>query len=193
MDLSTLLQPRRSLAVPFVVVLYPLLWLVVRHAEISAVGQPITDTLPQVLTLTASAVVISYATAVMVATVLSLEAESVPAWSRILVAPSNATLALVSVLSLALGAYIVASSIVGFPQWFDTAASIVGLVLGWPLILSILGMYAVSNAFPALQIPFGIELLVGMFGIALSVVWLFLLSGWITALVPPTVPGATTR
>lgn len=193
MDFIALIQPRRSLAVPFVVVLYPLLWLVVRGAEVTAVGRPITETLPQVLGLTAIAVIISYSTAVLVATVLPLGADSVPAWARSLVTPTNATLTLVSVFSLALGAYIIASSMVELPQWFDSVASITGLIIGWPMMLLILGSYALGNAFPAFQNAVVAHLLIGMFGVALSAVWLFLLSGWITGLVPPTVPRATTR
>ena len=192
MELSTIVRPRRSQALPFVVVLYPLLWLVVREFEISAVGQPVTDALPQVLGFAAAAVVISYAVAALVATVLIPEPGSVPAWARALVNPSNATLAVVSVLTLALGAYVATSSVAEFPQWFDTAASLVGLVVGWPMVASIFGSYAIGNAFPALQ-TFAVELLLGMFGIALTAVWVFLLSSWITGIVPPTVPRATTR
>ena len=192
MELSTIVRPRRSVAFPFVVVLYPLLWLVVREFEISAVGQPVTNALPQVLGFAAAAVVISYVVAALVASVFIPEPGSAPAWARTLVNPSNATLAVVGVLSLALGAYITTSSVAEFPQWFDTAASLVGLVVGWPMVASILGSYTIGNAFPALQ-TFTVELLFTMFGVALSAVWLFLLSGWITALVPPTVPQATTR
>lgn len=192
MDLSTIIRPRRSLAFPFVVVLYPLLWLVVREFEISAVGQPVTNAFPQVLGFAAAAVVISYTVAALVATVLIPEPGSTPVWAQTLVNPSNATLAVVGVLSSALGTYIATSSVAEFPQWFDTAASLVGLVVGWPMVASILGSYAVSNAFPALH-TFTVELLFGMFGVALSAVWLFLLSSWITRLVPPTVPRATTR
>lgn len=192
MELSPIIRPQRSMAFPFVVVLYPLLWLVVQEFEITTVGQPITNVLPQVLGFAAAAVVTSYIVAALITSVLIPESGSIPTWARTLVNPSNATLAVVSVLSLALGAYIITSSVVAFPRWFDTAASLVGLVIGWPMITFILGSYAMGNAFPALQTFTG-ELLIGMFGVALSAIWLFLLSGWITDLVPPTAPRATTR
>ena len=193
MDLPSILQPRRELAFPFIVALYPLLWLVVRSSEISAVGQPITDTYPQVLAFTAVAAVISYVIAVLATITLPLDSGSHPAWLQSLFTPSNRTLAIVSVLSLGLGVYIVTSSIVAFPQWFDTTASIAGLILGWPMMLSILGTYAIGNAFPAFQSAVGAQLLIGMIGTALTAMWIFFLASRIAAFVPPTIPQATTH
>ena len=193
MDLPSILQPQRELAFPFIVALYPLLWLIVRSTEISAVGQPITDTYPQVVAFTVVAVMISYVIAVLATTVLPVDSGSNPAWFQSLFTPSNRTLAIVSILSLALGAYIVTSSVVAFPQWFDTTASIAGFVLGWPMMLSILGTYAIGNAFPAFQNAFAAQLLIGMFGTALTATWIFFLASRVAAFVPPTIPQATTH
>ena len=192
MDLPSILQPRRELAFPFLVALYPLLWLVVRSTELSAVGQPITDTYPQVLAFTAVAAVVSYVIAVLATALLPLDSGSNPAWVQSVFTPSNRTLAIVSVLSMALGAYIVTSSVVAFPQWFDTTASIAGFVLGWPMMLSILGSYAIGNAFPAFQSAVAAQLLIAVIGTALTAVWIFFLASRIAAFAPPTFPQTTT-
>ena len=193
MDLPSILQPRRDLAFPFIVALYPLLWLVIRSTELTAVGQPITNTYPQVLAFTAIAAVISYVIAVLATIMLPLDSGSHPAWLQSLFIPSTRTLTIVSVLSLGLGAYIVTSSVVAFPQWFDTTASIAGFVLGWPMMLSILGTYAIGNAFPAFQSAVGAQLLITMIGTALTAVWIFFLASRVAGFVPPTLPQAKTH
>ena len=193
MALSTLIQPRRNLAFPFIVLLYPLLWLVISGYEVNAVGRPITDTYPQVIALTAGTLIISYAIAVVTASVLMPKPGSMPAWARTVVNPSNATLVIVSAISLALGAYIVTSSVVDFPQWVDAVASPVGLIIGWPMVGSLIVVFGVENTFPELEIPFAVELLGVLIGAALTATWIFLLSGWLAGFVPPTVPGATSR
>ena len=189
MDHSSSLRPRRSLAFPFVVLAYPLLWLVVRTTEITAVGQPLTTNLHLVLALTTGAIGASYFGAALLVALVPVDVTAVPPWARPLVAPSYATLGVILAFSLALGAYISAASVVAFPNWFDTAASIVGFVIGWPMILGMLGVYALGNAFPALQIPFVVEFLVALCGVALSAIWVFLLASWLTALAPTTRSG----
>ena len=183
-------RPRRTLAFPFVVVLFPLLWFVMREAGIGAVGRPVTDVLPQVVALTAVALAVSYTLAVLADAAVIPDAEMVPSRARPLVSPSNRTIATFAAVSLALVAYIVASSVVAFPGWFDALASAVGVVVGWPLLLIVLATFAVGNAVPALQDAFAIQVALVAVGVALSATWLFLLSGWLARLV---VPGDVAR
>lgn len=179
------LRPRRTLAFPFVVVLFPLLWFVLREAGIGAVGRPVTDVLPRIAALAAVALTVSYTLAVLVDAAAVPDAESVPPWARPLFTPSNRALATFAAVSLALVAYIVAGSLVAFPGWFDALASAVGVVVGWPLLLVVFATFAVGNAVPALQDAFAIQVALVGTGVALSATWLFLLSGWITRLVVP--------
>ena len=174
------LRPRRNLAFPFVLVSFPLLWFVMRDADISGVGRPVTDVLPRVAGLSVAALVVSYAVAVLLDAVLDLEAESVPGWARPLARPSDGSLATFASVTLALGAYIVAGSAVTFPGWFETLASAVGVVLGWPLLLVVLGTVAVSNAF--VPLPISVEIVLVALGVSISAAWLFLLSGWLAGL-----------
>lgn len=186
-------RPRRRLAFPFIVVLYSLLWLVVKETEISAVGQPITNNLPRVLGLTAVAFVTGYCAAIAAAAVIARIEDRIPSWASAMIAPSSTTLTVVTILSLALGAYLAISSLTEFPHWVDTAAGVSGLVLGWPLMLCILGIHVVGNTLPALQIPVIVQEFVVIIGVTLSATWIFLLSSWITTFNPPTLRRLTVR
>lgn len=189
MDYRSALRPRRSLAFPFVVLLYPLLWVVVRTFNITAVGYPITANLSDVLALTIGAVVVSYLGAAVGVTALSIDVASVPVWARSLVSPSNATLGVVTVISVALAAYISAASVIALPHWVDTAARIGGIVLGWPLMLVILGTYAIGNSLPALQSQFAVQFVVALVGVTLSAAWVFILATWLTSFTPANETG----
>ncbi|QLG29289.1 hypothetical protein HUG10_17895 [Halorarum halophilum] len=190
MGLPASLRPRRTLALPFVLVSFPLLWFVMREAGIGAAGRPVTDVLPRVVALATVALAVSGVVAILVDAALDIESESVPSWVRPLVSPSNGALATFTAVSLALAVYIVAGSLVALPGWFDALASAIGVVIGWPLLLVVLGTYAVGNAVPTLQDAFAIQVALVAAGVALSAAWMLLLSGWLAGLI---VPGDAVR
>lgn len=182
MTISSVIRPRKSLAFPLLVVLYPLLWLVVRATGTYANAQPVSDSLPEVVVLTAGAILVSYAVAVVVDVVLLPDAESVTAWIRRLLDPSTGTIVLASIVTIGLAAYFGASSLgVAFPSWLAPAERGVGLILGWPIAGSILVVYFVSNTLP-LQIPPAVQLLAVSLGAAFTAAWLFLLASGVSTL-----------
>lgn len=183
MALSHAVRPHRSLAFPFVVVLFPFLWFVVRDAGIAATTGSANPA--RALALAAGAVVTSYVAAAAVVATLGIRRGSVPAWTTSLLRPSNATLAVFGAISLALGGYVVVGSAVAFPQWFESVAALVGVVLGWPLVAVYAGTVAVGNAVGT-QLPFAVETTAVGVGVALSASWLFVLSGWFVAVLVGT-------
>lgn len=178
MDLSAL-RPHRMLAFPFAVVLSPLLWFVFRDADIATASGSANPV--QTLGFAAIAVVVSYVVAVGVVVALGPRHGSASDWVQSLIRPSNATLAVFAVISLALGVYVFGGAIVTFPQWLDSAAAVLGLVLGWPLVVCYAGTIALGNTLGT-QLPFAVEAVVVALGIALSATWLFVLSGWVAGL-----------
>lgn len=184
MAIVSLARPVRRLAFPFVVVLYPLLWFVLRDAGIAASGQPAPAVLPQTLALALTAVVVSYIVAVAVAAMLASEPGSASGWTRQLLFPSDGALVTFTAVSVALGAFIVVGSAFAFPGWFETVATVVGGVIGWPLIVVYGGTIVVENALGGQSAA--VEFVAVGIGVALSVAWLFLLSGWIAAIVRRT-------
>lgn len=187
--------PNRTLAFPFTAVLYPLLWFMIRDTGISAVSHPTTAELlamlPRTLALTGGAVVVSLLVAAGVVRLLNLtsEADTLSGWKRLLFQPSNRALVTFTVISVALGAYIVAGSFVTLPQEVEMVVRPLGIILGWPLLVVYVGMVAVGNAFIG-EPAFIVQAVVVGFGLALSTTWLFLLSGWL-ANVASAIPGAS--
>ncbi|MFB6123451.1 MAG: hypothetical protein ABEJ78_08335 [Haloferacaceae archaeon] len=171
-----LLRPRRRLALPFLVALYPSLWLTVRGTGVAR-GPPADP--PRFVASVVGAVALSYLVAALVTALIPLDAASLPPRVHRVVAPPNATLLVVGVVTLALGVYVGGSFVVEFPRWLDGAARVVGVALGWPLVLATLGLHAVGNAAPALRVPFAVELFVTLVGVATSAVWVVVLSGWL--------------
>lgn len=190
MALAHAVRPHRSLAFPFAVALFPLLWFVVRDAGIDASTGSVNPT--RALALAAVAVVVSYLAAVAVVATLGIRRGPVPAWATSLLRPSNATLAVFGAISLALGGSVVVASLVALPQWVESAAALVGVVLGWPLVVVYAGTVAVGNAVGT-RPSFAVEAVAVGVGVALSASWLFVLSGWLAAVLvgTATVSGAT--
>lgn len=174
------LRPRRSLAFPFVVTLFPLLWTAVRGTTIGR-GRGFAPDSLGFLAYVVGAVTVSYLVAAAVTAAVGVDAESLPVWAGRLLDPSNATLAVVGAVSVVLVAYVGGSFLVEFPDPVDEAARGVGVVLGWPLVVAVVATYAVGNAFPSLAVPFVVELAVTLAGVALSAVWIFCLSAGVAA------------
>lgn len=181
MSAVNVLRPRRRLAAPFLAVLYPLLWLAVRGTATDR-GRSVAGGSLRGLAFMAGAAILSYLVAVAVTAAVRPDPDALPGWARALVAPSTGTLLLVAGASLAVAAYVVGAPALHVPRWFDAAARVVGIALGWPLVAVTLGLYAVGNAAPALQRAFHLQVLVTLGGVSLSAVWLLLLSSWLAAL-----------
>lgn len=169
-------SPHRSLVAPFLAVLAPLLWFLNREASIRAA----TGTAMQpavVVGVAAVAVACSYIVAAVVAPRLPAAA-SLSSPLRPLVAPSDATLALVGVVTAALSAVVFAS--LSFPSSLDTVASAAGVVVGWPAFLAVLG----ATVFGGLLGPSGLasaaEVAFIAVGISLSMLWVVVLAGQVT-------------
>lgn len=182
-SLRSTLRPRRRLALPFLVFVFPLLWVTVRGTSVAR-GPPPTRAPGSTLAFVAAAVVGSYLLAAVEVTVLAGATESWPRWARRLLEPSDAALGWTAAISLALAAYVGGSSLVTFPAWVETVARGAGLVVGWPLVVTTLATYAVGNAVPG-GLPFTAQVLATMVGVALSAVWIVVLSTWLAARVAP--------
>jgi len=170
--------PRRSLAAPFLAVLYPLVWAVYRGGPGLEWASP--EPGPAMLLALSGAVLLSYAVAVVAAPRLP-DTSALPAPFRPLVSPSNATLTLVADVSAGLGVYVFAS--LSVPSPLDTVASAVGVLLGWPVLLAVLGSIVLSNAFAPGGLGYGVEFAIVALGVSLSALWLFVLSGFVVRLV----------
>ena len=172
------LTPRRALTAPFLVVLYPLCWVIYRGGpglEWLAAGGGRWQILPLL-----GAVLVSYGVAVAVAPRLPAPA-SLPGPLRPLVAPADATMALVGVVSAALGVFVFAS--ISFPSPLDTVASAVGVLVGWPALLSVLGSIVFARMLSPGGLSYGVELAFVAGGVSLSALWLVVLSGLLVRLV----------
>lgn len=188
MTVRSSVRPRRHLVFPFVLALYPSLWFVFRDLDIRSGAGFAPSLFIRTLALLVGAVLVSYAFAVVASELLNVRPESVPSWARRFVAPSNATLAVFSTISLAIGTYAVAGSVVSLPNWLDTVAMGIGIVVGWPVFVVVLLAFAVGNAVGG-GLPLVVQSLFVVVGIALSTTWLFVLSGWLAAVTTPETGG----
>ena len=171
-------SPRRRLAAPFLAALYPLAWVVYRGGpglEWASPEPGLALTLPVL-----GAVLVSYAVAVLVAPRLP-GPQSLPVVLQPLVTPSNATLGLVGMVSVAVGSFVFAS--LSFPSPLDTVASAVGVLVGWPALLAVLASIFVSNVFAPGGLGYGVEFGFVALGVSLSALWLFVLAGGVVRLV----------
>lgn len=169
-------RPRRALLVPFVATFAPLLWFVAR--DVSATDGATTASVPRFVGLASVAVVASYLVAVLVVGLASRAAR--PSRASDLMDPGDGTLAVFAAFVVVGVGYLVASTFVAIPRWFDLVATPVGLLLGLPLVGLYGGFVAVGNVFPALQqgvVPFAAVAV----GLVLSVCWTFLLSTLLAA------------
>jgi hypothetical protein len=171
---------RRRLALPALMVLYTLLWATVRLSTASRAPASLPGTRRIVVGL---AVAVA-ASALLAAGLLAVpvDAPSLPASARRVLVPSNGTVLVVALVTLALVGYVGGSSVIAVPRWFDAAVRPAGVVLGWPLALVLLGRYALGNALPGRRPPFVVEALVTALGVALSAVWIVALAAGAAAM-----------
>ncbi|WP_423743196.1 hypothetical protein V5735_08850 (plasmid) [Haladaptatus sp. SPP-AMP-3] len=174
MNLRSLVRPRRALAFPFVAVLYPLLWFIIRDADIAA-AYGVSGVVPRALGFAVGAVVVSYVVAVAVVELVDGDADSASTWRRWLFAPSNRALALFAVVSLLLGVQLL--DVTTTPVWLRDAERLLGVVVGWPLLVTYLGGFGLSVL---LGESLAVQFVAVAVGVSLSVVWLFVLFGWFT-------------
>lgn len=178
MPLPALLRPTRAMAFPFAAVLFPLLWFVYRDA--TGVDRFVTS-LPRILGLVGTAVLASYAAAV-VAGALFGPADGSPGRLKPLLAPSNGTLVVVAVVSALLGLYLLGDATGLVPRWLTTVLAPAGIAVGWPMLVAILATYAVGNALGT-ELPLLVQAAFVAVGIVASVAWLFVLGSAIAAFV----------
>lgn len=169
-------RPHRSLVFPFFVTFSPMIWFVYRETPVRIVdGQQVATPLSRTLSLAILSVLASYAIAVVVSAAV-LRKEPAPPWRRFLFQPTNETLVTLLVLSSVIVVYVALGSAFDLPSW---AELVVGIPLLWPLLATILLMYAVGNAVPVLQ-AVAFQVSATVVGLALSAAWMFLLSSWIS-------------
>lgn len=192
MDLAAVLAPRRSLVVPTLVVLAPLLWFGYRGATApSHVTGAFEPTPGAVLAVVAGSVAVSYLLGAAIAAALSLDGiDPGRPLAGALARPSDAALALVAVVAVAVVGYLVAAQFAAFPGWLDAVLELLGLVVGLPLAVVYAGFFVVANAL-AFE-SFALEAVAVAVGVSLSVVWVFLLAGGAAAMLGAS-PGLAAR
>jgi hypothetical protein len=173
MALHSFLRPSRKFVFPFLVSFFPMIWFVYRDSGVRVEdGQRVMTSLSRTLTLTIVAVVAAYAVAVVVSSTIASRGVLSSSWQRRLFQPTNGSLVALVVLWSVLVGYIALNSTVDLPFGSEL---VVGIPLLWPLLVAILVTYAVGNAFPVLQ-SFWIQAAFAVIGLALSAMWIFLLS-----------------
>ncbi|MFC5366979.1 hypothetical protein [Salinirubrum litoreum] len=160
-------RPRRRLVAPFLLVVYPLCWLVVRAVGLTAVDHPTAGAILRGVVLALGAVVVAALVAVAVAVC------GPDRWTPAL---STGSGLLAGSVTLALAAYVVVSSVVILPQWLDVPARVAGVVVGWPMAVVTLATYAVGNAVPAVRHSVVLRLVASLVGATLTAGWVLLLS-----------------
>lgn len=172
MTLRSLVRPRRALAFPFAAVLYPLLWFIIRNADISIAYEE-SGVGSRAFGFAAGAVVVSYVVAVVVVEVVDAGSNSDSTWKHWLFAPSNRALALFVVVSLLLGIQLL--DVTTTPVWLRDVERLLGVVVGWPLLATYLVGFGLSALFRG---SLGVQFAAVAVGVSLSVAWLFVLFGW---------------
>ncbi len=186
------LRPDRAMAFPFAAVLAVLLWFLNRDVGMRLGRADLAVDWPQTVLFALLAVVGSYAVAVALVAALHGVDPSAPGWATPLASPSDATLRTFAVVAALLGTYVVSGTFVAFPDWVDTVAAPVGLVLGWPLVPFVFAYSAIGNALGT-ELPFLVEAGFVAVGIVAAVAWLFLLSSWVGTLAGVVGARASTR
>ena len=165
MSIRSWLRPCRELAFPFVVVPAPLLWMIHREMEIDP-GTGAAATSRAVVVV--AAVALSYLVACLVAAGYDLTDASRSRRRWWLSAPSNRALLLFVGLAVALVLY--GLGVLALPSRGESVAALVGVVVGWPLLLASLAIYFGSNSLPG-ELPFVAQLVVVAVGVSLSTAW----------------------
>lgn len=177
MDPTTVLAPRRTLVVPTLVVLAPLLWFGYRGAgappHVMGAFEPTPGT---VLAVVVGSVTVSYLLGATVAAVLNLDGiDPGRSVAGTLARPSNGSLVLVTVVAVAVVGYLIATQFVEFPGWLDALLEPFGLLLALPLVIVYVSSFVVENTLTGES--FAVQAVAVAVGVSLSVVWVFLLSG----------------
>lgn len=167
-------RPRRSAAAPLLATLFPLLWLLNRERSLGDRGMAPDPA--SAAALAVGAVLVAAVVAALLAPRLPAPS-SVPGHLRPIVAPADATLAIVGAFSAALGVFVLIG--VPVPSPLGPIVSVLGVLLGWPLYLAWTAAVAVGNALLPRSAYFPAELFASVAGAALSALWLFVLAGWI--------------
>lgn len=174
------LRPRRSHVFPSAVASYPLLWFVNREVGIATATttRPVAEIHRQAIGSATAAAIVSLLVAIAVVASVRRSSRSFPWWTRPFLGPSNGTLTVFAATSLLFWGIVV------FLRR-GVASDAGALLFAWPLIVLYVGMTLVGNAVTG-EPSFVIQAAVIGTGVALSTVWLFLLS-WFVAFV--AIPG----
>ena len=156
----------------------PLLWFVAR--DVTTTPSPTSlAVVPRFASQVALAVVVSYLGAAFAVAILVPHFPSNSRLAGSLLHPSDSVLAAFTALVVAGASYLVASTFIAIPGWFDLLATPVGLLVGLPLVVLYGGFVAVANVVPAFQYGLAPFVVVGV-GVACSVLWSFVLATIIT-------------
>jgi hypothetical protein len=177
-------EPRRSLLVPTLTALAPLLFLLYRGATTRAEG---TWTLSPGTALALAAVAAPACYAVVAAAVTVLDPATDGVLTRAVFAPSDGSLVVLAAAALGLAAYLLATTVGDLPRAVEAVASAAGVVVALPLAALLLAVTAVGNAAGTTP-PFAVQAAVVGVGVALSVVWLALLANAGVSYLGPLVP-----
>lgn len=179
MALPAALRLTRSLAFPFAAILYPLLWFVNRGVGIATAttNRTVAEIHGQAIESAVVAAAVSFLVAIVVVAVVRRSSRPLPWWTRPFLRPSNGTLAVFAAISFVFWGLVVLLS--------PGAASDADVVLfAWPLVLLYVGMTVIGNAATG-EPSFAVQAVVVGIGVALSTVWLFLLSSLVARVAIP--------
>lgn len=180
MQVPSTLYPNRSLVFPFSIVFFPMIWFVIRETPVRVVdGRRVVTPLSRTISLSIVAVVVSYLIAATLVSATAPRNGSLTSWQRVIFRPTDDVLVTLIVLWSTFAAYVALESTVALPWWSEL---VVGIPLLWPLFVAILLTYAVGNAAPTLQ-AFAVQASFTVVGLALSAVWIYLLSTGIASVV----------
>ncbi len=180
------LSPHRSLLLPFVVLLYPLLYVIGGQTGLISPYEPISENPVRVLALIVGAIAVSYLVSVVLATAIGVRTGTLIGWKRLLFRPSERVTGVFLLFTVIPVIYFLADLVVDLPPWAELA---VGLPLAWPAFVTLVGMYAVENA--GLTLPNSGQMFIIGIGISLSIVWMFLLATWLGMGALPTSAAKT--
>lgn len=174
-NLQSALRPRRTLILPMLIVLAPVLWFLYRGATAPPQAIVTIELAPGTFLVTVSGSIIgSYILGGAVATGLTDNVKPNRQLVGDLAHPRSGVLVLVTTVGVAVVVYLVAIQIIEFPRWVTSILEPLGLLLALPLAIIYAGTIVVGNV---LQInAFTLEAIAVAMGVSTSVVWVFLLA-----------------
>lgn len=174
-DLQAALTPRRTLILPMLIILAPLLWFVYRGATAPQQDIVTIELAARTVLITVSgSIVVSYILGAAVATWLTDTIKPTRPLVGNLAHPRTGVLALVTTVGVAMVVYLVAIQIIEFPGWVTPILEPLGLLVALPLAIIYSGTIVVGSGLAV--DAFTLEAIAVAVGVSSSVVWVFLLA-----------------